>query len=292
MKFNEKRIQHGVIQCDPIPETKFLQEYYKKKYYQASKGSYDLAYTEEEINHKKFEADLIVHAVINSLNTLEVTQKKLLELGCGEGFLLSQAAEAKFDVLGIDHSSFGIRKWHPHLMNNFLEADLYDFLEDENNFDTFDVCVLKNVLEHVVAPQDLLKKMKSVLKKNGKLVLTVPNDYSRLQKKLIDLKVAFSDEWFCPPDHLYYFNTDNFTSYVEDFGFKVLDLYSSFPVDMFLLNKHSNYYSDRTKGKEAHYSRIRMDLLIQEAGMSHALNLYRSMAKCGIGRNLTVVLES
>jgi 2-polyprenyl-3-methyl-5-hydroxy-6-metoxy-1,4-benzoquinol methylase len=292
MQFKEKKIQHGVIQCDPLPEEQFLKSYYKEKYYQEGKGSYDVTYTEEEKEHKIYEADLIIHSLVETIEKKDRSNYKFLELGCGEGFLLSQASKAGFNVLGVDHSSFGIQKWYPELKNNFIECDLYEFLDDEKNHAVFDFCVLKNVLEHVTAPEKLLKRMQSVLRPNGKLVITVPNGYSRLQKKILELGLASSDEWFYPPDHLYYFNTDNFSLYVKDFGFKVVDMYSSFPVDLFLLNQHSNYYKDRLKGKEAHYSRIRMDLLIKQAGFDKALNTYRSMAQCGIGRNFTAILEN
>lgn len=292
MTFNEKIIEHEIICCDPMPEEEYLKSYYKKKYYQEGKGSYDLKYTEEEIQHKIYEADLIVYSLLNYLGDKSISDCKLLELGCGEGFLLSQSFKAGFNVLGVDHSSFGIKKWYPNLYDNFfVESDIYQFLQNKNNQGAFDVCIIKNVLEHVIDPIGLLNDIKYILQPQGKLVVAIPNDYSRLQKKLLDLGLVSIEEWFCPPDHLHYFNTDNFSSYVAAVNYKVLDMYSSFPVDMFLLNQHSNYFNDKSKGKEAHYSRIRMDLLIKDSGFTEALNLYRSMAKCGIGRNFTTILQ-
>jgi SAM-dependent methyltransferase len=290
MNFNQKTIQYGIVQCDPIPEIETLQSYYKDKYYQESKGSYDVKYTEEEIEHKIYEADLIVYSLMRYVDKKNIGSYNILELGCGEGFLLSQASKTGFNVLGVDHSSFGLKKWHPNLKDNFVECDIYEFLKNENKQGTFDFCVLKNVLEHIIDPAELLSKMKYILKPEGKLIITVPNDYSRLQKKLLDLSLVSTEGWFCPPDHLYYFNTDNFSCYVKSLGFNILDMYSSFPVDMYLFNKYSNYFNDPTKGKEAHYSRIRIDLLIKESGFCEALDLYRSMAKCGIGRNFTTIL--
>lgn len=291
MNFNEKTTQYGIVQCDPIPKEEDLQSYYKDKYYQQSKGSYEVQYTEEEMEHKIYEADLIVHSLLEYVDKKNICNYKIIELGCGEGFTLSQSLKAGFNVLGVDHSSFGIKKWHPNLKNNFVECDIYKFLQKENNQDAFDFCVLKNVLEHVIDPADLLNKIKRILKPKGKIVVTIPNDYSRLQRKLLDLELVSTEAWFCPPDHLYYFNTENFPSYVGDLGYKVLDMYSSFPVDMFLFNKNSNYFENQVKGKEAHHSRVKIDLLIRDAGFSKALNLYRSMAQCGIGRNFTTILE-
>lgn len=292
MIFNEKIIEHEVVCCDPMPEEEFLKTYYKEKYYQEGKGSYDTKYTEEEIQHKIYEADLIVYSLLNYLGEKNTSDCKLLELGCGEGFLLYQSLQSGFNVLGVDHSSFAIKKWHPNLYNSsFIQSDIYQFLKNRSNEGVFDICIIKNVLEHVVDPLGLLNDIKYILQPKGKLVVTIPNDYSCLQKKLLELELVSVEEWFCPPDHLYYFNTNNFSSYVEKVNYKVLDMYSSFPVDVFLLNQHSNYFNDKSKGKEAHYSRVRMDLLIKDSGFANALNLYRSMAKCGIGRNFTTILQ-
>ena len=177
------------------------------------------------------------------------------------------------------------------LMDSFIKGDLIEFTNDKNNYDKFDVCFLINVLEHSPSPEKLLKGVHSILKTNGKFVVTVPNDYSKLQMLLLKNNLVDTDEWFCPPDHCVYFNTENIKAYMEDFNFKIVDMYTSFPVDLFLLNKYSNYYFDRNKGKAAHHSRIKTELLIRKSGLENTLNFCRAMANAGIGRTVTVVMD-
>jgi 2-polyprenyl-3-methyl-5-hydroxy-6-metoxy-1,4-benzoquinol methylase len=291
MIFEERKIQHGVVCVSPMPEPDFLQSYYREQYYQEGKGSYDVEYTEEEIEHKNYEAELIIQALVKQLGQKKIQEQNLLELGCGEGFVLNQAFKAGFQVAGVDYSSFGIKKFHPHLVDHFCEQDIYAFIEELSREKNFDVCILKNVLEHVISPEKLLNALSQILKSDGKLVITVPNDYSVLQKSLVDFNLVSHTEWFSPPDHLYYFNSENLGPYLEDFGFEILDRYCSFPVDMFLLNQHSNYHFDKSKGKQAHFSRVKMDLIIKKSGLDYALQLYRAMAQCGIGRNTTVIVK-
>ncbi len=123
------------------------------------------------------------------------------------------------------------------------------------------------------------------------ILVAVPNDYSIIQMYSTSHGHVDRNFWFSPPDHLYHFNAENICSFVENLGYTVMDVFSSFPVDMFLLHPDSNYVKNRAKGKAAHHARIALDLLIAEAGCENLLNLYRSMAKCGIGRDVTIVIK-
>ena len=40
-----------------------------------------------------------------------------------------------------------------------------------------DIIHLGNVIEHVLNPEDLLKKIKNILSSNGILICTFPNDF-------------------------------------------------------------------------------------------------------------------
>ncbi len=291
MTYQKKLINHDIVCADPLPDVVELREYYESKYYQDANGTttYDAIYTEEELQHKILEADLAVMAIQqNSANRVS-----LLEFGCGEGFFLQQALQAGWQAHGIDFSRFGVEKWHPNLLSACSFGDSYDYLNKyilENK--TFDVCALRNVLEHVLDPQGLLLDLRKILNPGGILLLTIPNDYSVLQQFALEQQHIEHDFWFQPPDHLYYFNTTNITKFVESLNYKVIDMYSSFPVDVFLLHPGSNYIKNKANGKPAHFARVNMDLLMARSGIDNLLNLYRSMAKCGVGRDITVILES
>src|SRR5690606_9674610 len=130
---------HGVVRADPIPDKEFLQSYYKEKYYQEGKGSYDISYTEEEIEHKQYESSLIIQALKKYLGENKLKKYNFLELGCGEGFLLNEAFKENFQVYGVDYSSFGLQTWHPHLKDFHYEQDLYEFIEKPSYAEFFDI---------------------------------------------------------------------------------------------------------------------------------------------------------
>ncbi len=295
MNYKRKIIDYGISCVDPLPNVEELRKHYETQYYQNANGStsYDSTYSTPELDHKTLEADLALLALKESVNIRRESKISLLEFGCGEGFFLKQiVSNTDWDIQGIDFSKFGIEKWHPELLDKCIFGDSYDHL---NKYilgnEVFDICVLRHVLEHVINPQKLLGDLRKILTKDGLLLITIPNDYSKIQMHAMKSGFIDNDFWFLPPDHLYYFNSINIINFVENNGYKVMDMFSSFPVDFFLFHPGSNYIKNKKNGKEAHLARINLDLLMAQSGTENLLNLYRAMAKCGAGRNITVILS-
>jgi 2-polyprenyl-3-methyl-5-hydroxy-6-metoxy-1,4-benzoquinol methylase len=295
-QFSKKIIGHGIVQASPLPSSAELSEYYASSYYQESDGkrsSYDVSYTDDELSHKKMESRLTLMAALANLKNKDGGVVNLLDLGCGEGFLLSEAFEKGINITGVDFSSFGVKKWNPAVEAYCQFGDIYEYLErarTEENF--FDIIVLKNVLEHVIDPANLCHLMAGILKDGGVIVATFPNDYSPLQSLALKRGYINREFWFAPPDHLHYFNAETIYPFAKENNLEVVDIYSSFPIDFFLFHPGSNYVSDPSKGKSAHTARLSLDLMMAQKGEDKLLNMYRSMAQCGVGRDITVVMKS
>lgn len=294
MTYQKKHLEHDIVSANPLPTERELSDYYARKYYQESDGkktTYDVMYTTDELAYKQLESQMTLEGMRQSLPANKGADLSILDLGCGEGFLVQEAYDQGYNVTGVDFSSFGVEKWNPKIQDQCAFGNIYEFLDKcVSDGTTYDVCILRNVLEHVIDPPMLMAQISRILKKDGIALITVPNDYSDLQKLAMDNKHITREFWFAPPDHLYYFNTKNITPFMEKNNFKVLDMFSSFPIDFFLFHTGSNYIEDRSKGKEAHFARISIDLMIAKEGMDKFLNLYRAMAACGIGRDFTVIL--
>ncbi len=293
MPYHSKKDHHGIIRVDPLPSVQDLQDYYATKYYQDSDGkktTYDTTYTPQEIAYKQLEARLTRQGMIENL-TPQTRNPRILDLGCGEGFLVKEFSAQGYDITGVDFSSFGVSRWNPEVIDRCRFGDIYEDLNQvKSRGEKFDVCILRNVLEHVLSPESLMFQIRDVLSPAGIAMITVPNDYCDLQKLAIDKGYIDREFWFAPPDHLTYFNTKNIESFMKDSQFTVKDMFSSFPIDFFLFHPGSNYIADRTRGKSAHFARIDIDLLLAREGMDKFLALYRAMAACGVGRDMTVVV--
>ena len=279
----------GYMRVDPLPSEEELENYYANSYYQNPHGTYQSSYSEIESTQRKLRIELIHQAVIYNLKSDTNNQNKILDLGCGEGFLLSHFKDAGWKVLGLDFSDEGVRKQNPKLIKDIVKGNVYKELEvllktDEN----YDVIYLGNILEHVIDPLALVTKCSDLLSAGGLLVITVPNDFSILQSSLITSNVINREYWICPPDHLNYFSLESLVKLQVASNLKVLDSICDFPIEWFLMNNHSNYINDPTVGKSAHLARARLDSLINSNRDSEMkLNFWRSMAALGFGRTIT-----
>ncbi len=273
----------------PLPNPAELQEFYAELYYQAPQSSsYQESYDEIEISYKKLKCDAIIHAVKQH----GLIDGEFLDIGAGEGFLLNAARSQGFDVTGLDFSAFGIGKFFPDLLPRHHAGDIYESLAKlraEKRF--FRVCSATNVLEHVIDPDVFLQSVSEVMAPEAVFAITVPNDFSITQNLAMEKGMIDREFWFAPPHHLHFFNTENLQTYLKEKGFQIMDAFSDFPVDLYLLHSGSNYIMDPAKGKEAHRARMLHDLMIAEAGLDRYLDYYRAMFNVGIGRDITVLVR-
>jgi hypothetical protein len=134
-------------------------------------------------------------------------------------------------------------------------------------------------------------KSKEILFNSGVFTITVPDDFPNVQKKTERSSLIDNAFWFCPLQHLHYFNTLNLPKFCERISFKVVDAFSDFPIDFLLFHPESSYINNRANGPLSHNARVKIDLLIAEQGMERYLKYYRSKFQVGLGRNITVILK-
>ena len=288
-KYGKVKMPAGYYSASPLPSTEELSEFYSSVYYQQSVPStYQSSYSEDELEQKRLRVNLLLHAIA----VQGATNGHFLEVGCGEGFLLDGATNAGYETQGIDFSIHGVKQFHPELTSKVLTGDalelLNDFIEQGKEIN---VCVLQNVLEHVIEPENLLRRIKPLLNKDSIVAISVPNDYSRLQEKIMQNELSKDEYWFNPPQHLHYFNIDSLRKFVSSLGFKVVDAFGDFPIELFLFHEGSNYALDRSKGKSAHNARIALDLLLAENGMEAYHSFCQALTGCGFGRNIIMLIQ-
>ncbi|MBU4346710.1 MAG: methyltransferase domain-containing protein, partial [Candidatus Omnitrophica bacterium] len=104
----------------------------------------------------------------------EYSSGKLLDMGCGLGLFLKLWDPKKWELFGIDISRKAVEYAKSKGLNvkeGFLEKT--DFSDKH-----FDVITMFYVLEHLPNPLKVLKEARRILKKNGLLVIRVPQSIS------------------------------------------------------------------------------------------------------------------
>ena len=122
---------------------------------------------------------------LNFLDQHRLSEAKVLEAGCGDGFFLSKLKQAGVkELYGIDYSERALafaKLFVPE--SKLVCTDLTEALPYQDN--TFNYIFLIETMEHIrpekISP--MLSEFHRVLKDDGRLIITVPSHLMKLNKK-------------------------------------------------------------------------------------------------------------
>ena len=277
---------HGTGIVDPLPTSTELQEFYSKKYYQNSVGQYSQTYSPEEINFFNFFNELIW--VIARDNSPRIPST-FADIGCGEGYASAYFQAKGLEVFAADFSDYGMRLHNPDTLNQ-ISFKQCDIVSDDSIYQgTKDLILLKNVLEHVIDAEQLVDNLKKIMHKNSLLVVQVPNDTSNpiLDSYRSVHNIRFEDSKpFCPPWHLRYFSHASLESFLNSMGLEKVMQLGDFPIEMFLLDAHTDYYATPIVGKRAHSIRVSMSNIAKDLDTQKVIDLCKSLGNLSVGRDI------
>ncbi len=178
----------------------------------------------QAIGNQKFD-----EYVLNESGILEYSNLKVLDIGCSNGFKTKMLFD-KYDnitsITGIDTDENAINE----AKVNFIEDKKYSFelksIDNLNKCSTYDVINLSYVLQHLEHPQEILKKLKSILTDRGIIIIKVPDDSFK----------------FCYPDN-------------EDLLHKIFYLYEN----EIMKKQNITKYTDRYIGKKVYNYLVQND---------------------------------
>lgn len=130
---------------------------------------------------------------------LDKKNSKILEIGCGLGYLTYALRSEKYDVQGLDISKEAIENARNMFGDYFICMDLFKLVQTKN--EAFDLVILTEVIEHVERPIEFICAILKLLKNNGKLILTTPN------RSLAPSDIIWDTE--APPVHHWWFSEDS-----------------------------------------------------------------------------------
>jgi len=138
--------------------------------------------------------------------------KKLLDIGSGSGQFLYEMKTLGMEVHGIEPGSFDAKvakKENLDIIKSNLDKTRY-------KSNCFDLITINHVLEHVNNPVETLKEAYRILKKDGLLIIGVPNNKSLAYW-------IFKKNWYQldAPRHLFDYSERNLTKKLKELGFRI-----------------------------------------------------------------------
>jgi 2-polyprenyl-3-methyl-5-hydroxy-6-metoxy-1,4-benzoquinol methylase len=148
---------------------------------------------------------------------------RVLDVGCGEGLLTAELAEAGFAVVGVDVAEEPLRRARARHEN--LDVRLVSEAESWPLDDaSFDAVWAGETIEHVADTAGWLSEVRRVLRSGGSLLLSTPA-HGRLMMLGLALSARRLDEHFDPrSDHLRFYTRRTLTRLLADFGFEQIEV--------------------------------------------------------------------
>ncbi len=274
----------GFVHIDPLPTPEQLDEIYSGEYYSEEKPEF----IDNVIKDIEWWTTVFDSRYDYFESRLPALSRSLLDVGCGPGYFLKRGVDRGWQVTGIEPSvqaADHAEKLGIEVINAFLDSSLRASFTKEDR--SFDAVHLSEVLEHTRDPLSVLSQAYSLLNDGGIICCVVPNDYSPVQKVLVE-KLGYSAYWLAPPHHINYFSFGSLAALMRKAGFEVVEQSAMFPIDFFLL-MGENYVGNDKLGRDCHTKRKQLEIMLEAPELkSFKQELCGLMAAHGIGREMII----
>ncbi|MEQ9424130.1 MAG: class I SAM-dependent methyltransferase [Cyclobacteriaceae bacterium] len=205
----------AIVKCDncglkvtsPRPNAENIGKYYESEDYashqQSSRSLMDVAY--------KTVRGFALNKKLKLVNSLATEPGKLLDVGCGTGLFLNTCEKGKWKTAGVEVNNNARES-----ASKIVRGHIYESLDNLELKKTFDVITAWHVIEHLHDLRGSLKMMRKLLKKDGSVVIAVPNSDSWDADNYKEFWAAYD-----VPRHLYHFNQLNIKELANELKFKV-----------------------------------------------------------------------
>lgn len=243
MKFRVVQCSNcGLVYVDPRPSRDEIASYYPKETYDAYQPSHGVrklkqllkelvwksapGYSRRSGMLKTILGRCLGFFVLPQMEIIIPFKEsgKILDVGCGNGEMIGWMKKYGWETYGIDMS----RQACVQAAEHGIKAFTGELKQAHFQAEYFDVIVISHVLEHVHNPLSLLQECNHILKKEGHLIISVPN-FGCFDSQL------FGRSWFQidAPRHLYHFTSDTLDKMCQGAGFQVNKWKSKLPLPLY-----------------------------------------------------------
>lgn len=129
----------------------------------------------------------------------DANSSKILEIGCGLGYLTYSLNKSGYNAIGLDISKEALSKAIQNYGSYFICADLYEY--SNLHINEYDVVIFTEVIEHLNDINSFMSSLIKLLKPDGKIILTTPN------KSFYPESVLWATD--LPPVHYWWLSEDS-----------------------------------------------------------------------------------
>jgi methionine biosynthesis protein MetW len=176
---------------------------------------------------RKIEIDPVDSIRVKKAVSMIGNNKKVLDLGCGNGLIMERIRDAGNIVIGVEISKAGILESRKKGFKVYELSLNYQW--SKRIREKFDVVFAGEIIEHIFDTDKFLTNVKGVLHDGGNLIVTTPNLASLGRRIALLFGRNPYIETTCRLDdagHIRYFTLKTLTNLLEENSFKVKEFES------------------------------------------------------------------
>lgn len=208
-----KCLSCGLVQVVPMPNASEISALYHE----------DLDHFTPYIDQLSVHHKYFYQKIKEISRRLRITNNelRLLDIGCAMGVLLEEAIKKGMKATGIDLSEDAITYCRKHKLTAYA-GTVYTVKRLKNN--SFDVITAFQIIEHERDPLKMMRRVYSLLKKGGMVILATPN-YGGFWRKLMGRR------WFgfAHPEHVVLLDFNSMRLLLEKAGFCDIEIRADTP---------------------------------------------------------------
>lgn len=191
----------------------FVKEFYSREYYEGDPTR--SAYADYELDKP-----LIARNMRKFLSFIRQHKPsgKLLDVGCAYGYFVELSAKSWYDSYGFDPSEFASGRAKELVGASRIQKGTIGEVSYGKN--QFDIISLFDVFEHLNDPLSDMKKLASLLKPGGYVIIST-GDTDSLASRIMKRRWTF----YIPPQHIFFFNKKNVSVLLSRAGLRPVAWY-------------------------------------------------------------------
>jgi len=156
--------------------------------------------------------------------------KTVLDIGCGNGELAEALRDKGCRVTGVDISEKAVEEAKKFLDDSFCFDIEKENWPEELLSKKFDLVIASEVVEHIFDPVIFMKKIKHLLKTDGKVIITTPNIlFWKNRFKILFGKFQYENKGIMDYGHIRFFTASTIMAFFKKSGFRVVKEKNFYP---------------------------------------------------------------
>ncbi len=176
-----------------------------------------MKYHYDELNRNPFESHMLAIDSIKS-NT------SILDIGCATGYFAKELAKKGCETYGVDKDRIALKKASKYC-KEVIQCDLDNIKICHAPKKHFDYVLMLDVLEHLQNPKLAISQVGKFLKKDGRLVVSVPNiAHASIRWGLLKGDFDYTNTGILDSTHVHFYTLKSISRLLEKEGFRILKI--------------------------------------------------------------------